>query len=89
LNELENEEKQLKGKVSTLQLESVQIQDQLLSTETLVQNLLRFRDCTDIHAPQYKPILHTILIKMLIFKDKVIFEFKNLPWPTEMPLETS
>ena len=88
LNELELEERQYQNKLTVFQLEKSQAENQVVSLDSLLTTLLFFQENSDVQSQPYKNTLHKILNHIQVYKEKLVFEFSDLPWPVEIPLKS-
>jgi site-specific DNA recombinase len=87
IQELNAETKQLQAQLASAKLEVSQLQDKILTVDSLKQAVLVLRDM-DQTNPEYRQLLHDILTRVQVSSSSLIFHFKAIPWAVEIPLNS-
>jgi len=88
INELETDIKKHSSQISQNQLEIVQLNNQLLTSETIKETLLKLRD-TSQDQPEYKVLLQKIIQTVEVSSKELLFHFKTLPWTVKITINSS
>lgn len=87
LDELEQDEKQIKGKLYQLEFNYSQKEDEFIDSIGFKQDLITFISENQPHSKDQTNIaLKSILAEVSYSKEMISLHFQRLPWPVEIPI---
>ena len=89
INELELEEKQIKGRLYKQQFELNQKADELIELTNIKSELIKFKaDHEDLTFEDLKKALNRLIDTVNYQANQLTIKLKSLPWPLDFPTQT-